>query len=250
VHIRAWNRVSWGAVVAATAAIWCAGCSGDARPELHLSVGAAAQFHALAGPPRTVGYQMAVVIMQVETNWRPTCPSLPSDLVLLANDQEVPATTDPTTGCLNTSTTWVVPPPVGTVTVDAKLGTDVIAHAEFDGLAPGSTATLASPANGQVTAGDEVVVVPTPGLPTGEASLAYFYPLDDMTVGASLYPPQAPVREADGVHVVVPAFSGRAAVTCSGMPYVPQPSYSCPGFDVCTANTDDTLGPVFVTEGP
>ena len=78
----------------------------------------------------------------------------------------------------------------------------------------------------------------------------FFYPLDDTTVGASLYPPQPPVREADGVHAVVPAFSGRAAVTCSGMPYDPQPSYSCPGFDVCTANTDDTLGPVFVTEGP
>ena len=67
-------------------------------------------------------------------------------------------------------------------------------------------------------------------------------------MSAKLYPPQAPVRQADGLHVLV-RISGRAAVTFGGMPYVPLPSYSCPGFDICTANADNTSGPVSVTEG-
>lgn len=239
----------WKAVVATAAAVLGMSCSGD-RPALGLSVGAGAQFQAQAGPPRAVGYELAVVIEQVATNWRPKCPAVPSDLVLLVNGQAVPPAFDATTGCLNTSATLGLYPQIGTVTIEAKQGDEVLAHADFESLTPGSGATLAAPADGQVKAGDEIVVVPTPELPTGQATLADFYPLDDTTVSAKVFAPQPPTREADGIHVLVPAFSGRAAVTCGGMPYVPQLTYSCPGFDVCTADADTTLGPVFVTEGP
>jgi hypothetical protein len=240
-----WRAIPFGATV-----LLLAGCGGDGAGDPGLSVGAAAQFQSQAGPPRAVGYQLAVVIEQVESSTRPTCPTLPATLHLLIDDQEVPPVFDPTTGCLNTDATFDLTPQIGTVTVDAKDGDRLLAHAEFDGLTPGAGATLAVPADGQVQAGDDIVVVPPPALPTGEQTPVTFYPLDDTTVAAQLYPPQLDERLADGIHVLVPAFSGRAAVTFLGMPYVPQPSYACPGFDFCTANADSTLGPVFVTEGP
>jgi len=243
------SKVERKLIPVCAALVLLVGCGDDAQGPA-LSVGAGAVFEAQASPLRAAGYQLAVVIIQVETNSRPSCPALPSTLHLLVDDQEVPLTFDPSSGCLNTSATFGLTPQIGTVTVDAKDGDQLLAHAEFQGLAPGGGATLAVPADGQVRAGDEIVVVPPPELPTGEASFAIFYPLDDTTVGAKVYPPQPPVRLADGMHVIVPAFGGRAAVTFGGMPYVPQPSYSCPGFDICTADADDTLGPVFVTEGP
>ncbi len=243
------SKFERGALPVVAALALLVGCGGDGE-ELALSVGVGAQFQSPDGPPRAVGYQLLVVFVQVSTFWRPNCPTLPSTLHLLVNDQEVPPTVDSSTGCLDASVTFGLTPQIGTVTVDAKDGDRLLGHAEFQGLTPGAGATLAVPADGQVRAGDEIVVVPTPELPTGGEILADFHPLDDTTVGADLYPPQPFGRLADGIHLLVPTFSGRAAVTILGMPYVPQPSYSCPGFDICTADADNTLGPVFVTEGP
>ena len=240
-----------GAVaVAALASVFVSvsGCGGDPT-DLALSVGVAAQFQAPAGPPRAVGYQIAVVIEQVAGGPN-GCPKLPANLHLLVDGTEVPATLDPSSGCLQTSWTSPLSPQVGTVTVDALVGGGSIGHAEFSGLAPGAAATLAVPADGVVQAGDEVVVVPPPDLATAYAGSADVYALDDTTVGWSTLPNRLADRQPDGIHVVVPAFSGRGAITFTGMPYVPLPSYSCPGFDFCTADADNTVGPVFVTESP
>ncbi|HVV48550.1 MAG TPA: hypothetical protein VHO06_02740 [Polyangia bacterium] len=238
-----------GAVV--VGALAClAGCDGDGRTDLALAVGAAAQFQAPAGPPRAVGYQVAVVIEQVARAGESDCPKLSADLHLLVGGAEIPAAFDPSTGCLLTTWTSDLTPQVGTVTVDALEGDSPLGHAEFSDLAPGAAATLAVPADGAVHAGDEVVVVPPPALSTSYAEAAYVYALDDTTVAWSQLPTQQADREADGVHLVVPAFTGRAALAFNGMPYVTLPSYTCPGFDFCTATADDTLGPVFVTESP
>jgi hypothetical protein len=189
-----------------------------------------------------------VLIEQVSRSNVPDCPKLPSDLQLLVNGTEVPAAFDPSSGCLSTTVTPPLTDQVGTVTVDALSGDRSLGHAEFAGLDPGSDAVLTVPADGVVQAGDEIVVVPPPALSTATVDLGYVYPLDDTTVATKLF--SMPVRQADGVHLVVPAFSGRAAITFAGMPYVPQPTYTCTGFDFCTAIADNTLGPVFVTESP
>ncbi len=160
------SRFGRTAIPIIAAAMLSVGCDGSDE-ELALSVGAGATFQTQAGPPRAVGYQLAVVILQVQTNARPTCPALPSTLHLLVNDQEVQPVFDPSTGCLNTGVTFDLTPQIDTVTVDAKNGEQPVAHAEFQGLAPGGGATLAVPADGQVHAGDEIVVVPTSELPTG-----------------------------------------------------------------------------------
>jgi hypothetical protein len=240
----AW-RIGAAAVAALASA---AGCDGGPT-NLALSVGAAAQFQAPAGPPRAVGYEVAVVIEQVQGGAQ-GCPRLPADLRLLVNGTEIPPAFDPASGCLSTSWTSELSPQVGTVTVDALDGAGTIGHAEFSGLAPGGGATLAVPADGAVHAGDEVVVVPPADLPTAFVGSAYVYALDDTSVAWSTLPGQLADREADGVHLTVPAFSGQGAIAFMGMPYVTLPTYSCPGFDFCTANVDDTLGPVFVTESP
>ncbi len=91
-------------------------------------------------------------------------------------------------------------------------------------------------------------MVPPAALPTGEASFADIYPLDDATLAGRALTPALATRLADGVHVLLPAFAGRAAVTFPGMPYLPQATYSCPGFAACVADADNTLGPVYVTE--
>jgi hypothetical protein len=245
------RAVGWRMGAAVIAALAClAGCGGDGPTELGLSVGVAAQFQAQAGPPRAVGYQVAVVIEQVAPSGASGCPHLPADLHLLVDGTEAPAAYDPSSGCLLTTVASDLTPQVGTITVDAMDGNRALGHAEFSGLAPGGAATLAVPADGAVQAGDEVVVVPPPDLSTAYAGPAYIYPLDDTTVSSQLFPSQPADREADGIHLLVPAFSGRAALTFSGMPYVPQPTYSCPGFDFCTADADSTVGPVFVTESP
>ena len=242
---------TWRIRAAVIAALAClAGCDGDGRTELGLSVGVAAQFQAQEGPPRAVGYQVAIVIEQVASSGATGCPHLPGDLHLLVNGTEAPAAYDPSSGCLLTTVTPDLTPQVGPITVDALDGDRALGHAEFSGLAPGGGATLAVPADGTVQAGDEVVVVPPPDLSTSFVGSAFVYALDDTTVAWSQFPTQLADREADGIHLVVPAFSGRAAITFLGMPYVPLPTYSCPGFDICTANADSTVGPVFVTESP
>ena len=239
-----------GVTAMATTLVWAVSCGGDGRTELALSVGAAAAFQVEDGPPRTAGYQLAIVIEQVQSAARPTCPKLPTSLRLLVNDTDVAPAFDPSTGCLLTTATPGLYAKIGTVTVDVQDGDRVLGHAQFDGLTPGGDATLAVPADGTVHAGDEIVVVPAPTLSTASASGAFVYPLDDTTVSAKLIPPVPADRRGDGVHLVMPAFSGRAAITFIGMPYLTIPTYSCPGFDICTADADTTLGPVFVTEVP
>jgi hypothetical protein len=206
-------------------------------------------FQSVAGPPREAGYQLAVLFRQAQRSPGSTCSRLPEDLRLLVADQEVPAAFDDD-GCLNTAVVSATVPSLGTVTVDVMDGDETLAHAEFEGLTPGAGARLAVPADGQVRAGDEIVIVPPPELPTGRANLAYFYPLEDESVAVELIPLNRAERHADGVHVRVPAFTGRAAVIVWGMPYVPQPTFTCPGFDFCVADADHTLGPVFVTGAP
>ena len=243
-----------GAIVALAFAWACGlcGCGGDNTSRPLLSVGAAATWSWTASTPADVGYTALVLFLEVVPLGATGCSALPASARLFVNGQDfAPAVDD--TGCVKTPITIGPSPTVGTVTVEVHDGTEVVSHGEFDNLAPGGGATLAVPADGMVHAGDEIVVVPPAGLPTGMLANTFgvFYPLED---AATWTPTGLPVtgatRLADGVHVKVPAFVGRAAVVFHGMPYVPDATFSCSGFAVCTAMPDNTLGPVFVTEAP
>jgi hypothetical protein len=58
-------------------------------------------------------------------------------------------------------------------------------------------------------------------------------------------------RRIDGLHVQVPAFSGRAVMAVWGtISSSLNAEVTCPGFAVCLAESADTLGPFFVTGAP
>ncbi len=68
------SKFAWRVMPIGAVALLLVGCGGDGTGDFGLSVGAGAQFQAEDGPPRAVGYQLAVVIEQVQTSTCPTCP--------------------------------------------------------------------------------------------------------------------------------------------------------------------------------
>ena len=104
----------------------------------------------------------------------------------------------------------------------------MIAQATYDGLTPGVAASLASPADGMVHAGDDVVVTPPPELPSSQVLLGSILPLE----GDPWRPQDIPgslERRPDGVHATMPVFSGRAALVLKGSPLDPVDG-RCKGF--------------------
>jgi hypothetical protein len=229
----------WGAL---------AGCGGNGPSQPSLEVGAAARWTDMTATSPAFGYDMVVLLSQ-RTSPDNTCPKLPASTTLIVNGGEIAPVFDSGSGCLDTPIDLGLSPGGGTITVDVREDGDVVAHAEFDALTPGAGATLASPADGMVHPGDDIVIVPPADLPTAMllGSDATFYIVD---AGRSVRLPNAAQRLADGVHVKALSFTGRAAVTVQGMPYIPEPRFSCSGFAACVANADGTLGPVYLTGVP
>jgi len=230
-----------------------AGCGGDEARRPLLSVGVGASWSASPATPQDLGYVVTVLFLEVPPPGTSSCSPVPDSTRLSVNGQQLVTVLDDT-GCVNTPVALGPSWQVGRITVEVNEGDQVVSHGEFENLAPGGGATLAMPADGVVQSGDEIVVVPTPELPTGmlAQSFARFYPLDDAGAWrpSGVLSPGEATRLADGIHVRVPAFVGRTAVVFAGMPYVPDPTFSCTGFAVCTAIADNTLGPVFVTGVP
>jgi hypothetical protein len=135
-----------------------------------------------------------------------------------------------------------------TFIVTAEQDGKMIAQATYDGLTPGATASLASPASGMVHAGDDVVVVPPPQLPSSAVSVGSVFPLEGDPWPGSQYTAGLPDRQPDGVHTQMPVFSGRAALVVRGSPFDPGATISCEGFYSCIGTASNMLGPVFVTE--
>ena len=54
-----------------------------------------------------------------------------------------------------------------------------IGEGVFSDLAPGTAATLTAPASGEARAGEQIVILPPPELPTSYAGYAVFFPLDE-----------------------------------------------------------------------
>jgi hypothetical protein len=173
---------------------------------------------------------------------------LPAATHLQVNGQEASFTLD-VDGCFNAKVTLDPTLQVGPVTVDLLEGSSVVAHAEVDDIAPGTNATLVSPADGTFHGGDEIVVLPPPTLPSGYVPTAIFYPLDGDT-----WSPMGTVETAerlgDGVHVTAPALSGQQALMFTAEFSTPTPMVSCTGFALCSAIASNVLGPVLLVGAP
>jgi hypothetical protein len=245
-----WQRATAVGVVVGVLAAVLVGCGADQAAPPQLSLGASATWH--SAPAVSLGYTVAVVFLQQPAQGASGCAALPESTRIRVNGAEIASSLD-SSGCLDTSMSLGPYLQVPAITVEVEERGELIGQARFDQLAPGAAASLTVPADGQVRAGDEIVVVPPPELPTSVPSTGTLCPLDPASHGgtSSCVPlGRSLERLADGLHASMPAFTGRAAVFFAGTPSVPDARFSCSGFAACVAIADGTLGPLFVTGVP
>jgi hypothetical protein len=230
-------------VAAAVSAL--AGCGGDSKPSLdRVALHVTADFQATAADQ--MGFVYSVWVSQFVGPNQNMCPDLAPSLVITAGSQTLPLSVDKF-NCLDAklTTTPILQP--STFTVTAEQDGNMIAQATYEGLTPGAAASLASPADGMVHAGDDVVIAPPPELPSSQVLLGSILPLE----GDPWRPQDIPgslERRSDGIHATMPVFSGRAALVLKGSPLDPDSTVSCKGFYSCFGIASNWLGPVFVTE--
>lgn len=228
------------------------GCGDEPLPVPDFGIAASAVWSNEPAGPDALGYTMFLLTTQLKSE-EGLCRRASASTRLTINDVDVPLVRDPATRCLE-GRLAVGPllqdhPP----TFSARLEEDgrPVAEALFDDLLPGTTARLVSPADGRVKAGDELVIIPPQALPTSEAWGSRFYFMDApdwQPLGVAA--PTPPRRLLDGIHVEVPAFTGRAVLIIRGMPFFISPEISCPGFALCTATVATTVGPILLTGAP
>ena len=238
------KRLAAGVVVMAATVSALSGCGSEGRVTLdRVDLYVSAEFHATAADQ--IGFVYRVWFEQFPTLNEMTCPALAPSLVVTAGNEMLPLDLDQF-NCWNTkfTTSPILQP--STFTVTAEQDGKMIAQATYDGLTPGVAASLASPADGMVHAGDEVVVAPPPALPSSMLFSGYIYPLEGDPWRPQFTPGFAD-RRPDGVHTQMPAFSGRAALVILGSPIDPDFVVSCVGFNSCLGLASSFLGPVFVT---
>jgi hypothetical protein len=247
---------SWTAPALAVGALAAlAGCGADAaRPPPEMFVAVAARWDDAPATQEAFGASLITTVRQRRVANR--CDPLPAPVRFTIDGQEAgPSDADPVSGCFDFSVTFgPTPAPRDTVTVSYESEGAVLATAAFSGLAPGLKAALAVPADGQVRAGDEVVVVPPPELPTSSPGVPRFYPLDagqaSSWVADGVRPAEPAARLPDGIHVKVPPLVGRVALVVDGTGLYLGADVSCDGFGACAGSAANVVGPVYLTVQP
>jgi hypothetical protein len=249
--MRSWTAASLA--VGALAAL--AGCGADAArqpPEMFVTV--AAQWDYAPATQEAFGASLTATVRQRRVNNR--CDPLPAPVRFTIDDQEAgPSAADPDTGCFEFSVTFGPTPAArDVVTISYESDGQSLATAAFTGLAPGLKAALAVPADGQVRAGDEIVVVPPPELPTSGPGSPRFYPLDaaqaSSWVADGVRPAEPAARLPDGIHVKVPPLVGRVALVIDGTGLFLGADVVCDGFGGCAGSAANVVGPVYLTVQP
>ena len=231
----------------ATVASVLGSCADRAPERPDFSVGVAAEWTRSPATAEQLGYSILVGVVQ-----RPeggSCPKIPASTRILVNGTEAPLTPyDPQPGCLQAGVELGPFFQDQTVTVNVEEGERSTGEAVFDGLTPGTAASLTSPADGKLHAGDDIVVRPVPELPA-DSHEAVFYPLD-----APVWEPWGIYADSerlpDGVHVAAPAFTGRAVLVVLFAGTSSFSTASCQGFAICQKEIAATLGPFFVAGVP
>jgi hypothetical protein len=227
------------------AAALCAGCGQESEP-VYFGAGAQAEWAEFPSSVERMGYTIAVAVLQMRRGDK-TCGPLPASTRVLINGEETALTADQETGCMEGG--QVLGPVLHdqSVTVTVEQSHEATRTATFTNLLPGTAATMSAPT--QLHDGDDVLIRPVREVPA-ERGIASFYLLDAPT-WSSIGATGEVRRQSDGLHVTVPAFSGRAVLTlwntgCDLSAAVA----SCPGFGVCLADCAGALGPFFVTGVP
>jgi hypothetical protein len=249
--MRGWLTSS-GVVPALAAAAALAGCGEDpATPRMFVSL--YADWNDSPANAQAFGYTLTATLSQKSDAG--LCAAPPAPVRFTIDDEEVARPDpDPVSGCIDFSVgfgpTLEARP---TVTVRYELDGRLIATATFHRMMPGLDAMLAVPADGQVRAGDEVVVVPPPELPTS-SPYARFYALDEAQasswVSEGVFPAERELRLLDGIHVKVPPLAGRVALVFDGLASFLEADVTCDGFAACSGEPAAIVGPVYLTVQP
>jgi hypothetical protein len=238
----------WGTCLSALllTAAFGAGCGEDGNDNAPLGVTAYADWPISPATADALGYTITVSVVQRGRNG--ACASLPDSTRVLVNGQEAELAANEETGCMLGS--LVLGPFLQdqSVTVTEEKAGQVTATATFKNLLPGTAATLVGPS--ELHAGDDIVIRPVPAIPANSMGLAAFYLLD--SPGWDTYGLRGESkRSSDGLHVRVPAFTGRAVLAVWGqLCDVEAAEVTCPGFADCRAGCAGALGPFFVTGVP
>ena len=232
-----------------------AGCGedpGQQPPEMFVTV--AAQWDNAPASQEAFGASLTATVRQRRVANR--CAPLPAPVRFTIDNQEAgPSAADPISGCFDFSVTFgPTPAAPNTVTVRYESDGRLIATAAFTGLTPGLQAALAVPADGQVRAGDEIVVVPPPELPTSNSGTPRFYPLDaaqaSSWVADGVRPTEPAARLPDGIHVKIPPLAGRVALVVDGTGLSLGADVSCDGFAACAGSAANVVGPLTLMVQP
>jgi hypothetical protein len=224
-----------------------AGCSDKENDMPGFSVGIEAEWNSDPKSQADVGVIYSLVVTQFEQHSQ--CGAFPPSTEVWANDMSlslVPSPNDP--GCSWAAIKMGPFLKDQDVTVQVREGTRVVAEANYQKLTPGTAAALEGTTGENLHAGDQFVVRPIPDLP-GESGLATFYALDEPDWNP--YRSTAmPVRMMDGLHITVPAFTGRAIFVVWNTGTYLVPEITCQGFAVCMGKASNALGPFLVSGAP
>jgi len=249
--MRGW-RASW-IVVPALAAL--AGCAAETKPP-EMVVSLTADWNDTPATPDALGFNVTLVVNQ----WRDPelrCTPPPAPVRFTINDEVLGPWASHPTDCID------ILAPVGpiptlevpeTITIRYEIEERLLATATFHRVAPGLNATLTVPADGVVHAGDEITVVPPPELPTSGPGYPHFYPVDPepgtpWLIGG-VRPLEPATRLPDGIHVKVPAMTGRVAMVIDGSGELTQADVTCEGFASCSGGIATVVGPVYLDVQP
>jgi hypothetical protein len=224
------------------------GCGAGTPVDPDYEIGASAVWSWTAAEPEALGYTVALLLEQRAVEG--ACRDAPDSTRLTVDGVDVPLVRDPDTGCLTGQ--FLSRPVRGDLAVTARVEEwgELVGEVVFEGLMPGTAATLVRPSDGQVRPGDDVLVIPPQQLPTSFGGWATYYPLEDGAWLPEGILVESSVRDLEGLHVTVPTFTGPAVLIFHGTPVAIVPDVVCPGFAYCTEDVEVTLGPFMLTGVP
>ncbi len=233
------------------AALAAAGCGSNGIPPANINT--SAQWNDDPGTVTAIGYSVNLEIV-----WQSRgqdCFSLPSDLTVAVNDQQVVA--QPPGDCSTWDLRFDAIAPDAPVTVRMFSGSHVYGEAIYDGLFPGFGAQVAAASSSQVPAGGQIeVILPAASVAADPTVLwAQFHWTDPGSAGVPFHTFAPAVAGTDPQSVLVTAPStatGAAMLVIKGeLRSNPATTNSCTGFNAClSGSTAEAAGPVSVVVTP
>ena len=233
------------------AALAAVGCGSNGIPPANINV--SAQWNDDPGTVAAIGYSVSLEIVWPSRGQ--DCFSLPSDLTVAVNDQQVVA--QPPGDCSSWDLRFDAIAPDAPVTVRMFSGSHGYGEAIYDDLFPGFGAQVAAASGSQVPAGGQIEVILPAGAVAADPTLLWgqFHWTDPGSAGVpfSTRAPAMAGPDPQSVLVTAPStLTGAAMLVIKGGFHSTLGTLkSCTGFGACLSNTAaESAGPVSVVVTP